>query len=127
MLSDTNLLRKGGKVWLPNLECVHDSIDKFRDVIERHYTIEVVGDPMLNPLYAATETVETQLLRCPDVVTNVTQLPPLLVYSANAFVLLTRRHEVYSVACVTPIKSEETVCVYESPFKRKRTDYVVIL
>lgn len=110
MLSDSNLLRKGGKLWLPNLGCVQESMDEFRDEITRHYTIEAVEDPMLNPLYAASETVEIELLRCPDALTNVTQLRPLLSFSKNPFLLLTRRQEVYyPAACVTPSKKEKTV------------------
>lgn len=91
MLAENDLLKIGGQIWLPNLECVEDSINEFRAEIGKYYTIEAVGNPHLNPLYAATETVEQELLRCPDSLTNETQLRPLLSYSNTPFLMLTRR------------------------------------
>ena len=101
MLAENEILVKGGKLWLPNLDCVQCSIDDFRAEIEKYYVIEAVEDPNLNPLYAATENVETELLRCPDHLTNETQLRPLLIYSKTPFLTLSRR-EVPLATCVTP-------------------------
>ena len=101
MLAENDILMKGGKLWLPNLDCVQCSIDDFRAEIEKYYIIEAVEDPNLNPLYAATECVEAELLRCPDSLTNETQLRPLLIYSKTPFLALSRR-EVPLVTCVTP-------------------------
>lgn len=107
MLADNDLLKKGGQLWLPNLGCVQESIETYRDEIMMHYTIKAVEDPLLNPLYAASENVEMELLRCPDALTNETQLRPLLSYSKNPFLVLTRREELYiRVTCVTPSKRD---------------------
>jgi hypothetical protein len=107
MLAENDLLRKGGQLWLPNLGCVQESIETYRDEIMMHYTIKAVEDPLLNPLYAASENVEMELLRCPDALTNETQLRPLLSYSKNPFLVLTRREELYvRVTCVTPSKRD---------------------
>ena len=107
MLAENDLLKIGGKIWLPNLECVEDSINEFRVEINRYYTVEAVADPHLNPLYAATETVEQELLRCPDSLTNETQLRPLLSYSNTPFLVLTRRNEpvtLTNISMMTPTK-----------------------
>ena len=101
MLAENDLLKKGGKLWLPNLDCVQCSLGDYKEEIEKYYTIEAVEDPNMNPLYAATENVETELLRCPDSLTNETQLRPLLIYSTTPFLLLSRRHTPL-VHCVTP-------------------------
>ena len=110
MLAENNLLQKGGKLWLPNLGCVQDSIDTFRSEITKYYVIETVEDPLDNPLYKASEKVTSELLRCPDALTNETQLRPLLSYSKCPFLVLTRRHEVYyETPCVTPSKRDRTM------------------
>ena len=110
MLAENNLLQKGGKLWLPNLGCVQDSIDTFRSEIIKYYVIEAVDDPLDNPLYKASEKVTSELLRCPDALTNETQLRPLLSYSKSPFLVLTRRHEpYYETTCVTPSKRDRAV------------------
>ena len=110
MLAENNLLQKGGKLWLPNLGCVQDSIDTFRSEITKYYAIEAVDDPLDNPLYKASEKVTSELLRCPDALTNETQLRPLLSYSKSPFLVLTRRHELfYETTCVTPSKRDRAV------------------
>jgi hypothetical protein len=110
MLAENNLLQKGGKLWLPNLGCVQDSIDTFRSEITKYYVVETVEDPLDNPLYKASEKVTSELLRCPDALTNETQLRPLLSYSKCPFLVLTRRHEVYyETSCVTPSKRDRTM------------------
>ena len=101
MLAENNLLQKGGKLWLPNLSFVQESIDAFRSTIVQHYIIEAVDDPSDNPLYKASEMVTSELLRCPDIITNETQLPPLLSHSKCPFLVLTRR---LVTNCVTPRK-----------------------
>ena len=40
---------------------------------------------MKNPLYAATEYVEEELDRCPDSLTNITQIKPLVDFSETPF------------------------------------------
>ena len=110
MLAENNLLKKGGKLWLPNLDCVQCSLDEFSSEITKYFEIERVEDPMKNPLYAATENVEDELLRCPDALTNETQIRPLLIYSKAPFLALCRRDEplVRVTNCVTPSKDRST-------------------
>ena len=116
MLAENDLLKIGGKVWLPNLECVEDSINEFRAEIEKYYTVEAVANPHLNPLYAATETVEQELLRCPDSLTNETQLRPLLSYSNTPFLALTRRSvplTLTRISLMTPTKLQNRILTHD--------------
>jgi hypothetical protein len=53
--------------------------------LSKFFNWHSVRDPMTNPLYAATERVTDKLLQCPDMITNQTQLPPLLIYSDDPF------------------------------------------
>ena len=101
MLAENNLLQKGGKLWLPNLSFVQESINAFRSEINKYYIIEAVDDPSDNPLYKASEKVTSELRRCPDIIINETQLPPLLLHSKSPFLVLTRR---LVTICLTPSK-----------------------
>lgn len=103
-LAEQNIIKKGGKLWLPNLDCVQCSIDDFHNEISRYYSWETVDNPQENPLYAATETVTDELLRCPDMLTNETQIRPLLVNSSAPFLVLTRREIPLDIAVLTPSK-----------------------
>jgi len=47
-------------------------------------------DPCQNPLYKATENVEAELLKCPDHLTNETQIAPLTNFSTTPFFVLKR-------------------------------------
>mmetsp|Transcript_24510 Transcript_24510/g.40864 ORF Transcript_24510/g.40864 Transcript_24510/m.40864 type:complete len:296 (+) Transcript_24510:65-952(+) len=76
-LAKCGKLSKGGKVWLPNLQCIQESLDDFEFDLLPYYTINKVANPKLNPLYEATDYVEQELLMCPDALTNETQLRPL--------------------------------------------------
>lgn len=88
-LSKNGLLKPGGTIWLPYLDCVQDSVSDFNKELTAHFTIKLVSDPMLNPLYAATEMVEDDLSRCPDLLTNETQIKPLHSFSSTPFLTLT--------------------------------------
>jgi hypothetical protein len=103
-LAEQNIIKKGGKLWLPNLDCVQCSIDDFHNEISRYYSWETRDDPKENPLYAATETVTDELIRCPDMLTNETQIRPLLVNSSAPFLVLTRREIPLDIAVLTPSK-----------------------
>jgi hypothetical protein len=96
------MIKKGGKLWLPNLDCVLDSIDDFHNEISKYYSWETVENPHENPLYAASETVTEELLRCPDMLTNATQILPLLVNNSAPFLVLTRREEPLDIPILTP-------------------------
>lgn len=70
-------------------------------------------DPKLNPLYAATEKVEIELLMCPDALTNETQLRPLLNFSDSPFYVLCTKHEYGKLptfyASVTPPRKRNSM------------------
>ena len=84
----TELLSPSGKLWLPNLAFVAESIELNRTQIEKHYTVYKIPDPMLNPLYVATENANEELLLCPDNVFNENQMPHLYVHSQFPFYAL---------------------------------------
>ncbi len=115
-LAEDELIRRGGQFWLPNLECVAQALREFRIPIETHYEVEFVKDLGRNPLFAATERVEDELLRCPDKLTNETQLRPLLAFSDTPFLVLTRRQT--PLLFVPPLADGE---MSRSPKKRKAT------
>lgn len=66
---------------------VQDAIGNFNSEISARYNITFVTDPMKNPLYKVTNdpSIEKELLRCPDNLTNSTQLKPLLNFSSQPF------------------------------------------
>jgi hypothetical protein len=76
---------------LPYLACTSESLNEFNILLSQYYTITVEQDPTLNPLYLATQDVEADLLLCPDALTNVTQLRPLLALSPTPFCVLQLR------------------------------------
>lgn len=84
----SNLLSPGGKLWLPNLENVRDSIELNRILIESVFIIQQITNPLLNPLYAATENCTQELLRCPDSRINENQIAPLICNSQFPFYAL---------------------------------------
>jgi hypothetical protein len=87
-LAKEGKLAPGGQIWLPNLDCIQVSLTDFFDDLDPYYTVSLARDPKENPLYLATEDVEEELLRCPDALTNETQLRPL---GAEPFYVLTLR------------------------------------
>ncbi len=78
----------GGRIWLPHLECVQTSIDQHRELLLEHFDIHLVHDCSANPLYLATDRVEAALASCPDLLTNQTQIVPLLHFSDTPFLVL---------------------------------------
>jgi len=97
-----NVLKKDGEIWLPNLECVRELMESFADVLVPYYTWDLVCEPKMNPLYLATEAIEEDLMRCPDVLTNETQIRPLWAYSKTPFFRLKRREVLVRSAPSTP-------------------------
>lgn len=73
-LAKRNVISVGGKVWLPNLQCIIESIDRFREYINEFYTVLAVADPMQNPLFVATENAYDEMMRCPNPPSNKAQL-----------------------------------------------------
>ena len=88
-LAQKNILSPGGKIWLPNLQCIRDSIAKFRAAINEYYTVYNVLDPRENPLYVASENACDELLRCPEGgVNNLQAMQPILNQASFPFFAL---------------------------------------
>lgn len=115
-LASENFLCENGKIWLPNLECVTTALNDFIKDIEEYYTISYIENPLENPLYAATENVEKELLECPDRLTNNNQIQPILDLSKDVFICLTlipeNERKVLSVSSSTS---------KDSPTKKRKT------
>ena len=103
-IAKQSILKEGGKIWLPNLNCIQESLEYFIDVITEYYDVDLVSDPKLNPLYLATEDVTDELKKCPDLLTNETQLKPILEHSDKPFYCLTLRR---TSGIVTPEKNNK--------------------
>lgn len=86
-----DIIASGGTIWLPCVQCVIESLNDFKSSIFPYYTVTLIEDPLLNPLFMATELANDELLQGPDDMTNNTQLPYLTNYSNTPFVMLTRR------------------------------------
>ena len=83
------VLKVGGQLWLPNLQCVRDSITEFDTEVTQYYRVEVSADPDSNPLYVASDNARAELLKCPDKLVNETQMAPLWKESTTPFYVLT--------------------------------------
>jgi hypothetical protein len=131
------ILSTGGKLWLPHLENITQEIEEYSEIIQAYYKIELVANCQENPLYRATEDVTEELLRCPDNLTNATQVQPLWNHSKYPFVLLTvkdeasrnaplsQREKLPWTSLVSSSKKLSTPIPYDStptstPVKRKR-------
>jgi len=101
-LAESGYLAKGCKIWLPNLQCIEDSLGDFAGELAPYFIIRRESKAMENPLYRATEKVEKELLMCPDALTNETQLRPLLNFSNEPFCVLELR-SAFLVAPSTPV------------------------
>ena len=109
-----NLLKKGGKILLPNLNCTQDKMEEYKSLLSQYYIISTISNPRENVLYLATETCKADLLKCPDNLTNETQIAPLLNHSDHPFYVLELRDEFLSSV------SSMTVPSFSTPTKAKR-------
>jgi hypothetical protein len=100
--STSGVLKTGGVIMLPNMQCVDEKIIDFTDIIDSNYHVSLLTDPSLNPLYRATDDVEDELMKCPDTLTNGNQIAPLKVYSDTPFYQLVCHED--TTAIVTPKK-----------------------
>ncbi len=82
------MILPGGKIWLPNLDCIQEQLDDNKSLLAPYFDIKLVKECASNPLYFATDNVEKELLRCPDTLTNETQIRPLLDFSDHPFYVL---------------------------------------
>eukprot|EP01039_Chlorochromonas_danica_P000646 gene646-701_t len=91
-LLQEDFLTSDGKIWLPNLQCITESLSDAHDILMKHFKIRLASsaDMHANPLYSATNLVERELLSCPDALTNETQMRPLLEHSIYPFYVLER-------------------------------------
>ena len=78
LMVSKGMLKQDGSVWLPHLGHVDAMLQKHADILCQYYTWTVEEDPLSNPLYKATNDVRDELLRCPDNLTNETQILPLM-------------------------------------------------
>ena len=117
-LAQSGYLAKGCKIWLPNLQCIEDSLSDFAGELNPYFVIRREGSAKENPLYRATENVEKELLMCPDALTNETQLRPLLNFSDKPFCVLELRDSVL-VAPNTPTR--KVAAVVSSSVKKRLT------
>ena len=84
-------LAPNGQIILPNLDCVKERIDSQHTHLSTWFRIEFleIAERNLNPLYLATDDVEAELLKCPDNLTNETQMRTLYDFSSSPFYILT--------------------------------------
>jgi len=69
-------LSPGGSIWLPYSRVTEGMIQTHADTLGERFVCDRVGNPIDSVLYRATDRVENDLLRCPDAITNATQLAP---------------------------------------------------
>lgn len=116
------LLSKSGKVWLPNLKCIEESLEDFNSVISEYFDVSLISDSKENPLFLATEDVEEQLLLCPDNLTNKTQIKPLLANSSQPFYVLTLKEK--RDLPTTPQRSKRIII--DNPVVDTISDYHIV-
>lgn len=125
-LAESGYLARGCKIWLPNLQCIEDSIGDFYGELTPYYTIRKESNPKANPLYRATEKVEKELLMCPDALTNETQLRPLLDFSSEPFYVLELR-PIFQKTPTTPQSVKKAVAApAQSSTKKRRAVHAVV-
>ena len=129
LIASEGLLKKGGKIFLPNLENIHESLKDFDSALSPYYQIYQDSEPKNNLLFVATaqQTCEKELLRCPDTLINSTQMEPLWQYSKCPFYVLQLRDEFLTspidkkkknVSYVKNMSSNQT-----SPLKKTKISY----
>jgi hypothetical protein len=84
------MLQKGGEIWLPNVRSVDEAIARNLLQLEQFYDVVEVSTShlYLNPLYAATDLVNSELLLCEPSLHNENQIKYLTDYSTFPFYLL---------------------------------------
>ncbi len=95
MLATSNILKPNGSIFLPNLDCVKEFLTAYADILEEHFMWNHVKNPLQNPLYKSTERCQKELLLCPDMLTNATQVLSLNEYSDTPFIIFKRLNRSY--------------------------------
>lgn len=127
-LAKSGYLAKGCKIWLPNLQCIEESLSDFYAELAPYFIIRREENALRNPLYRATENVERELLMCPDALTNETQMRPLYDFSKEPFCVLELRAE-FLHPLSTPVRSVKrasTVSAARGPYKKRRAATAVV-
>jgi hypothetical protein len=88
LLKESGVLKPNGKMWLPWLECVDESLCEFRGKLAPSYDWKLVKDPWENPLFTATSDADPLLQSAPDTLVNANQLQYLLDYSDTPFCVM---------------------------------------
>ena len=89
-IAKSNLLRKGGEIWLPNIGAINDMIALNLSLLDQFFDVVEVSTKYmhLNPLYVATERARSSLLKCSPPLENENQIKYLTDYSAHPFYML---------------------------------------
>lgn len=111
MLAKSGMLADGALIWLPNLQCIEESLANFRDDLLPYFNIRLEGNSNLNPLFVATENAENKLLMCPDLITNETQIKPILEHARDQvlFYVLELKPQFLSSQLMPYSKTERTI------------------
>lgn len=111
------MLAPGAVVWLPNLSCIEESLQTFREYLEPYFIIRKESNASLNPLYTATEHAEDELLRCPDLITNKTQVVPIKQHcrSDELFFVLELRQSFLAVSGKRKVTESSPVSMKRKP------------
>jgi hypothetical protein len=88
MLVQEGILKLGGALLLPNLPCVTECLSTFYGTLQVYFDMSA-AEASDNPLYEASELAESDLMLCPDKITNKNQILPLLTHNlTHPFYLL---------------------------------------
>lgn len=64
---------------------VDEMITKYSSILKKHYEWHLSSTPNENPLFSATDIANSELIRCPDNMTNSSQFKYLLEYPFYIF------------------------------------------
>jgi len=95
MLVTSDILKPNGSIFLPNLDCVEELLYAYEKILGEHFMWDKISKPAQNPLYRSTERCQKELLKCPDMLTNATQMLPLHDFSPTPFIILKRMNRSY--------------------------------
>ena len=122
ILVEMNIIRSGGEVWLPHVSHTANMVHEHSKLLEDMYSWELVKDPLLNPLFRATEHVTNALIQASPVaiLTNDTQLPYLLQVTDEPFYKFTARAKEFRTPKSMSLKRQKLSPVTEMrSLKRK--------
>jgi hypothetical protein len=89
-LVNDNMLRVTGEIWIPNIGRCGEYLEQYASSLKQYYQVELVTNPMLNPLYAATDDITDDLVELADMCTNNNGTGDLAGASGGPFYRLVR-------------------------------------